>query len=99
MDNKLLYRGIQGCYFVLGMCALEVFTPLNQLMQLSPMPLTGPPLYDNNVVQEGSAGGLHDVLLEAVSLVGFRTMLCVVMCLDTVVVALAEKGIRSVLDT
>ena len=99
MDNNFLYRGIQGCYFVLGVCALEVFKPLNQLMQLSPMPSTGPPLYDDDVVQEGSAGGLHDVLLEAVSLVGFCTMLCVVMCLDTIVVALAENGIRSVLDT
>ncbi|KAL7536758.1 hypothetical protein ACHAXR_007376 [Thalassiosira sp. AJA248-18] len=98
-ENKLFFRSIQGCYFVLFVCAVEIFPPLNQLMQLSPLPSSGPPLFglqEGSVVYEDSI--VHDLLLQAVSSVGFRTLLCVIMCLDTALVTVAEKTIRSVLD-
>jgi cation-transporting ATPase 13A1 len=98
-ENKLLFRGIQGCYLILFVCASEIFMPLNQLMQLSPLPSSGPPLAIC-LKEGGSVGGhiIHDLLLRAVSLVGFRTMLCVIMCLDTALVTASEKTIRSLLE-
>jgi hypothetical protein len=38
------------------------------------------------------------MLLGAVNCVGFRVMLCVVMGLDTGLVTLAEKSLRSVME-
>ena len=103
-DNTLLFRSIQGCYFVLFVCALEVFPPLNQLMQLSPLPTAGPPIFDSGVVGEGSGYDddshfVREVLLGAVNSVGFKAMLCVVMLLDTALVTSAETAIRSVLGS
>ena len=97
-ENVLLFRSIQACYFVLFVCASETFSPLNQLMQLSPLPTTGPPAFNLRDGSEYSRSVGHYVLLEALNLVGFRVMLCVVMSLDTVLVTLAEKTIRSVLE-
>jgi len=98
-ENKLLFKSIQGCYFVLFVCAVEIFPPLNQLMQLSPLPTSGPPSFN----EEGSIIGtdvddsfVHDLLLGAVNSVGFQAMLCAIMIADTALVTLAEKSIRSV---
>ncbi len=96
-ENILLFRSIQACYFVLFVCALEAFPPLNQLMQLSPLPTTGPPTFNLCDGSECSRSIGHYLLFEAVKTVGFRTMLCVVMSLDTVFVTMAEKTIRSLL--
>ena len=99
-ENKLLFKSIQGCYFVLFVCAVEIFPPLNQLMQLSPLPTTGPPSFSFN--EEGSIGTedddsfVHDLLLGAVNSVGFQAMLCAIMIADTALVTLAETSIRSV---
>lgn len=92
--NVLLYRSIQACYFVLFVCASEVFPPLNQLLQLSPLPTTGPPAF--NLSRNGVV--ILDLLLGAVNSVGFRAILCVVMGLDTGLVILAEKSLRSVME-
>ncbi|KAL7544835.1 hypothetical protein ACHAWF_008199 [Thalassiosira exigua] len=99
-ENKLLYRSIQGCYFVLFVCAVEAFPPLNQLMQLSPLPTSGPPAIFDDVRDGHRYSGMliHDFLLQVVSLVGFRTMLCIIMVLDTVAVMLSENAIRSLLE-
>ena len=96
--NKLYFRSIQGCYFVLFVCAVEIFPPLNQLMQLSPMPTSGPPSFN---LQEGNAFNdsfVHDLLIQTVSAVGFRTTLCAIMVLDTALVTSAEKMLRSIFD-
>jgi len=97
-ENTLLCRSIQACYFVLFVCASEVFPPLNQLMQLSPLPTTSPPMFH---LGEGSGYDdsiVHDVLLQSVNLIGFRAMLIVIMCMDTALVTLAEKAIRLLLE-
>ncbi len=87
-ENVLLFRSIQACYFVLFVCVLDVFPPLNQLMQLSPLPRTGPPQH---------CGEDNGLLLEAVNYAGFRTLLCIIMSFDTMMVTLVERTIRSVL--
>merc|ERR1712087_760255 len=40
-DNKLMSCCLKGCYFVLFACALDIFPPLNHLLQLSPLPTGG----------------------------------------------------------
>ena len=72
-------------------------------MQLSPLPSSGPPLFHlegggGSVEYYDEFGIVHDLLLQAVKLVGFKAMLCVIMCLDTALVSVAEKAIRSVLE-
>ena len=107
-ENLLLFRSIQACYFVLCLCELDIFPPLNQLLQLSPLPSSGSPQFhrlDGNFV--GYDGARYDgkdaevviegLLLHAVDLIGFRIMLCIIMCLDTVLVITAEKTINSIM--
>lgn len=93
-ENVLLFRSIQACYFVLFVCALEVFPPLNQLMQLSPLPRTDPPMFHHS----GEDGYVIILLRDSVKLVGFRTLLCIIMTVDTAIVSLTEMTIRSVLE-
>lgn len=100
-ENALLFRSIQGCYLVLSICAVEVFPPLNQLMQLSPLPAGGPPAFrlcDEGSIGDEDGGFVHELLLGAVTSFGFRTMLCVIMVVDTTLVTLLEKTIRSVFE-
>ena len=103
-DNKLLFRSIQGCYFVLFVCAAEIFPPLNQLMQLSPLPTSGPPAFHIHENERGNISGyddesfVHGVLLGGVTSAGFQTMLCVIMVLDTALVCVAERTIRSLFE-
>jgi len=100
-ENALLFRSIQGCYLVLFICAVEIFPPLNQLMQLSPLPTGGPPAFrlcDGGSIGDGDGGFVHELLLGAVTSFGFRTMLCVIMVVDSALVTLSEKTIRSVFE-
>lgn len=100
-ENKLLFRSIQACYAVLFVCALDIFPPLNQLLQLTPLPSTGPPSYNIDVGQGAQGSGVDSIqgmMLQAIDMVGFRLMLCVIMCLDTAFVTLSEMAIRSVMD-
>ena len=39
-ENKMLLRSLQVCYGVLFVCALEIFPPLNDLLQLTEFPST-----------------------------------------------------------
>ena len=95
-ENKLLFRSIQACYAVLFICALDIFPPLNQLLQLTPLPSTGPPSFNmSEFGLEGDADSVQGMMLQAIDLIGFRLMLCIIMCLDTALVTLSEKTIRS----
>lgn len=71
-ENKLLYRSLQVCYGVLIVCALEVFPPLNDLLELSELP---------SVV--GTIPDFDNWLVQLVRLVDFRVFLAVLMTLDT----------------
>ena len=95
-ENKLLFRGLQGCYAVLFICALDIFPPLNQLLQLTPLPSTGPPAF--NVSGSEEIGSIQGMMLQAIDAIGFQLMLCIVMCLDTALVTLSERAIRSLMD-
>jgi cation-transporting ATPase 13A1 len=93
-ENKLLFRSIQACYAVLFVCALDMFPPLNQLLQLTPLPSTGPPAFNVG----GDVDSIQGMMLQAIDAIGFRLMLCIIMCLDTAFVTLSEKAIRTVMD-
>ncbi|KAL7498233.1 hypothetical protein ACHAWT_006367 [Skeletonema menzelii] len=98
-ENKLLFRSIQACYATLFICALDIFPPLNQLLQLTPLPSTGPPSFNMSEYGHGSdADSIIPMMLQAIDVIGFRLMLCIIMCLDTALVTLSEKAIRSVMD-
>jgi cation-transporting ATPase 13A1 len=92
-ENTLLFRSLQVCYLVLFVCALDMFPPLNQLLQLSTLPSSGLPVF-GEARTDGSTEFAQDLLLQAVEAIGFRIMLCVIMILDTSCVLAAESVIR-----
>ena len=85
-ENRLLFRSIVFCYFVLFVCAMDIFPPLNQLLQLSSLPSKK----EARVYIEGSLNTIN----QAAETFGFRTLLSALMCLDTACVMAFESLLR-----
>jgi len=81
-SNKMLLRSVQVCVGALFVCALEIFEPLNQLLQLSPLP-TGQPL--NEIAQ------MNFILNLIVKLFGFKFTLLSIMVSDSIASIKVEK--------
>ena len=80
-ENKLLFRSIMFCYFTIFVCTMDVFPPLNQLMQLSSLPTEKAPVFNvesSNITEY----------------FGFRTLLAALMILDTACSLACESLIR-----
>eukprot|EP00540_Astrosyne_radiata_P022905 CAMPEP_0116823710 /NCGR_PEP_ID=MMETSP0418-20121206/990_1 /TAXON_ID=1158023 /ORGANISM="Astrosyne radiata, Strain 13vi08-1A" /LENGTH=157 /DNA_ID=CAMNT_0004451995 /DNA_START=170 /DNA_END=643 /DNA_ORIENTATION=+ len=96
--NKFLLRSVQLCYATLFICVLEVFPPLNDLLQLTPFPETQLSTEDGNdddwIATLNQAGGLTDFVRE----LGFPLSMCLLMILDTVLAYGCEKTILRVFE-
>jgi cation-transporting ATPase 13A1 len=91
-ENKLLLRSVQLCHAVVWICALEIFPPLNDLLQLAPFPNTDMSSFaqdDDWVASVAQAGGLTQV----VRTLGFPISMCLLMAADTVLAYGLEKAI------
>lgn len=83
-ENKFMMRGLQFCYALLFICAMELFPPINDLLQLAPLPTTLPEIEDST--------GIHNETINAfTSLIGFKSTLCLFMAVDTIVAYLLEN--------
>jgi cation-transporting ATPase 13A1 len=85
-ENKLLYRSIQVCYAVLAICALEVFPPLNDLLQLSTLPTLQSD--DDNFIAASS--GVWEAMMHTID---FRVFMCGLMAADTLLAFGVESAI------
>lgn len=81
-ENKLFYRSLQVCYAFLAICALEVFLPLNDLMQLTALPSAG-------VLEESVS---HPVI-DLIRIVDFPIFMSLLMALDTVLSFAFERTV------
>jgi cation-transporting ATPase 13A1 len=91
-ENTMLLRGVQICHAVIWICALEVFPPLNDLLQLSPFPPTDMSAIaqdDDWVASLEQAGGLTQLVRS----LGFPTFMCLLMAADTAIAYGAEKAV------
>jgi cation-transporting ATPase 13A1 len=90
-ENKLLLRSVQVCHAVIWICALEIFPPLNDLLQLAPFPNTDMSFTqdDDWVASIAQAGGLTQV----VRTLGFPVSMCLLIAVDTVIAYGFEKAI------
>jgi cation-transporting ATPase 13A1 len=87
--NKMLFRSTQVFYVVLFASALEVFPPLNDLLQLAPFPETQIDLdgTDDWAVAISEAGGVTRFVQE----LGFPVAMSIFMALDTILAFTVEK--------
>jgi cation-transporting ATPase 13A1 len=91
-ENTMLLRGVQICHAVIWICALEVFPPLNDLLQLSPFPPTNMSAIaqdDDWVASLEQARGLTQLVRS----LGFPTFMCLLMAADTAIAYGAEKAV------
>lgn len=88
-ENKLMVRALQITYGVLFASVLEVFPPMNDLMQLAPLPVDGD--FMQNIASNSGLGSHMDVLLSSASIAGFKTTLCSLMLADTFLAVAMEK--------
>jgi hypothetical protein len=91
-ENKLFYRNIQLYYVMVIVCALEIFPPVNDLLQLTTLPTTR---YSRETLarpeSEWKAHLYLDFIVEVLTFPGFITM---IMVLDTVLSFSFERSIR-----
>lgn len=88
-ENKLMLRSVQISYIALFACALEIFPPLNELMQLNPLPADGA-----EVFTVAGGGGLGEQLSIVVESIGFKLTLCLCMVIDTALAYQAEMIVQ-----
>lgn len=96
-DNKLLLQSLKICYTILFVCALEIFPPLNDLLQLAPLPhgddatahLTLEILRENPQFE----------VLQIFGVLGFKTVLVALMMIDTLATYYAERGLMRLFDS
>ena len=89
-ENKLFYRNIQICYVLLIICALEIFPPLNDLLQLSTLPTTQYLIQGVSRPKSSWISPLHSAI-EVLTFPGFIT---VIMVLDTILSFSLERSVR-----
>lgn len=90
-ENKLMMRGLQFCFGTLFICALEIFPPINDLLQLAPLPSS-----TDEMVYEGTTilTGIHlQLLRKFIDAIGFKATLSLFMAADVIVAYFAEKMI------
>lgn len=94
-ENKLFYRTIQILYGLLIVCSMEVFIPLNDLLQLTPLPNSTDTSFghDGNVNANGVLQTMLplDQIIQQLSFSGFIT---VTMIVDTILSFTLERTIR-----
>jgi hypothetical protein len=96
-ENKLFYRTIQILYGLLIVCSMEVFIPLNDLLQLTPLPNST----DNNFGHDGfdNANGFIRTLLpldQIIQQLSFSGFITVTMIVDTILSFSFERTIRRI---
>ena len=91
-ENKLMLRSVQICYVTLFACALEVFPPLNALMQLTPLPEDGAEVFS-------ASGGIEEALSFLVDSIGFKSTLGLFMLVDVALSYQVEKIIQQIFNT
>jgi cation-transporting ATPase 13A1 len=96
--NKMLLRSLQLCYGVLLICALEVFPPLNDLLQLTEFPVTTADEISSWRVEGPETGFILSTLNELVKDIGFPTFICSLMILDTALAFTIESAILRMLE-
>jgi hypothetical protein len=96
-ENKLFYRTIQILYGLVIVCSLEVFIPLNDLLQLTTLPniLENNHIYDSNPNSNRFLRSILplDLIIQQLSFPGFMT---VTMILDTILSFSFERSIRRI---
>lgn len=92
-SNKMLLRSVQVCVGALFLCALEFFEPLNQLLQLAPLPSTHTIGVLN--LNDGKLGGqkMNPILSIFVNTLGFKITLLMIMSLDSYASIKTERAI------
>ena len=85
-ENKLLYRSLAVCYAVLAICCLEIFPPLNDLLQLTTLPSTNT---DDGFVFDASKQ--HELISTLVNAVDFPFFMFGLMVVDTMLAFSAER--------
>jgi len=90
-DNKMMMQALKLFYGVILFCALELFPPLNQMLQLSPLPYGEDSTA--HLTQEVKLLTPYFEVFRILEPFGFKLILCVTMLVDSVICYYAEKNL------
>jgi hypothetical protein len=96
-ENKLFYRTIQILYCLLIISSMEIFLPLNDLLQLTTLP-TSFENYDAAELSRTDTSVVRSFLLldQMIQQVTFPGFITAIMILDTVLSFSVERTIRRI---
>ncbi len=98
-ENKIMMRSLQLCYGLLFICALELFPPINDLLQLAPLPsASSVDLLVSNGIERNSSPIILHVLNPLLTTIGFKASLCLFMALDSLVAYVAERALLKIFE-
>ena len=106
-ENAALRWTLCACYIVLFVCVSEIFPPLNDLLQLSPLPSEEVGEWFKMTESKSSLlprsslpslPPLTEVFLYLVNWLGYKVTLCSVMVVDIIACQLAEKVVVGCYD-
>ena len=85
-QNKVLLRSLEVLAFILIVCICEIFEPLNQLLQLAPLPEGElPKILDESEIPTAIIGLLK--------IIGYKATLFLIISFDSACAFLVEKQI------
>lgn len=79
-ENKLFYRSLQVCYAALAICSLEIFPPLNDLLQLTTLPSV-------SEITVEKTNPLQNMIMA----IDFPVSMCTLMAINTVLAFSFER--------
>lgn len=82
-QNKLLLRSVQTSIVVLFVCVTEVFEPLNQLLQLAPLP--------SSIVNMDLHTGDSSFIFGILATFGYKTTLWLILVFDSLMAYQCEQ--------
>jgi P-type ATPase of unknown pump specificity (type V) len=92
VENKMMLRSVQMCYIVLFGCALELFPPLNDFLQLASFPS---PREAMEMLIHSKTSSYSRWCVQFIDGLGFKWVLCGFMIADTLLSYFVEKYLVS----
>jgi hypothetical protein len=94
-ENKLFYRSLQLCYTVLAIATLEIFPPLNDLLQLT----IGSLELSSGISHQGPFLSQFPLLAAGIEMLDFPICLSLLMVLDTGLSVAFERFVIKVFES
>jgi len=91
-ENKLLFRSLQVSYIFIAALVIEVLPPLNELLQLVPLP-SGTVETTRQLIMHKPLQEVENHIISWIDTCSFKVFLFVTICIDCILAYILDKWI------